>query len=112
MGNPIVEMRRSYDRLISTMGFPILVRLHLYIESGPCFFVFRLLSFCTFLTENKGPVSMPNEALALCRQIIHRHETVRWEYAVIYCFQVICVRLKLFAFSQLNRQMYLMAKPV
>ena len=35
IGNPIVEIRRSYDRLISTMGFPILVRLHLYIESGP-----------------------------------------------------------------------------
>ena len=32
--NPIVEIRRSYDRLISTMGFLILVR-HLYIESGP-----------------------------------------------------------------------------
>ena len=27
--------RRSDDRLISTIGFPILVRLHLYIESGP-----------------------------------------------------------------------------
>ena len=25
----------SYDRLISTMGFPILIRHHLYIESGP-----------------------------------------------------------------------------
>ena len=32
--NPIVEIRRSYGRLISTMGFPILVRWHLYIESG------------------------------------------------------------------------------
>ena len=31
-----MEVRRSYDRLISTMGFPILVRWHLYIESGPC----------------------------------------------------------------------------
>ena len=31
IGNPIVEIRRSYDRLISTMGFPILVRCHLYI---------------------------------------------------------------------------------
>ena len=30
-----MEIRRSYDRLISTMGFPILVRWHLYIESGP-----------------------------------------------------------------------------
>ena len=30
-----MEIRRSYDRLISTMGFPILARCHLYIESGP-----------------------------------------------------------------------------
>ena len=36
-GNPIVEIRRSYDRLISTMGFPLLVG-HLYIESGPWYF--------------------------------------------------------------------------
>ena len=35
VGNPIVEIRRSSDRLIFTMGFPILVRRHLYIESGP-----------------------------------------------------------------------------
>ena len=35
IGNPIMEIRRSYDRLISTMGLPILVRWHLYIESGP-----------------------------------------------------------------------------
>ena len=34
IGNPTVEIRRSYDHLISTMGFPILVRWHLYIESG------------------------------------------------------------------------------
>ena len=31
-----MEIGRSYDRLISTGGFPILVRRHLYIESGPC----------------------------------------------------------------------------
>ena len=30
-----VEIRRSYNRLISTMGIPILVRWHLYVESGP-----------------------------------------------------------------------------
>ena len=34
IGNPILEIRRSNDRLISAMGFPLLVR-HLYIESGP-----------------------------------------------------------------------------
>ena len=35
IGNPIMEIRRSYDRLISTIGFPILVRRHFYIESTP-----------------------------------------------------------------------------
>ena len=35
IGNPIVVIRWSYHRLISTTGFPILVRWHLYIESGP-----------------------------------------------------------------------------
>ena len=30
-----MEIRRSDDRLISTMVFPILVRPHIYIESGP-----------------------------------------------------------------------------
>ena len=38
IGIPIMEIRRSYDRLISIMGFPILVRLvrgHIDVESGP-----------------------------------------------------------------------------
>ena len=35
IGNLIVDIRQSYDRLISTMEFPILVRWHLYIGSGP-----------------------------------------------------------------------------
>ena len=39
VGGPIVELRRSYHRLISTMGFPTLVRLRLYIESGPWLYV-------------------------------------------------------------------------
>ena len=34
IANPIVEIRRSDHRLISTMGFLILIR-HLYIEWGP-----------------------------------------------------------------------------
>ena len=37
--NPNAEKRRSYDRLISAMGFPILVRRHLYIWSGPRLFI-------------------------------------------------------------------------
>ena len=35
IGIPIVEIRRPYDHLISTMGIPIPGRWHLYIESGP-----------------------------------------------------------------------------
>ena len=35
IGNPIVEIRQSYDCLISTMVFPVLVRQYLDIESGP-----------------------------------------------------------------------------
>ena len=38
IGNPIVEIRRLLDlldRLISTIGFVLLVRCHLYIELGP-----------------------------------------------------------------------------
>ena len=41
-----MEIRRSYDRLISTMGFPILVRWHLYIESGP--WLLNLFLCCLF----------------------------------------------------------------
>ena len=33
-GIPIVEIRQSYNHLISKMGFPILVRWHLYTASG------------------------------------------------------------------------------
>ena len=38
------KSQRWLDRLISTMGFPILVRWHLYIESGPCYFQYFLKS--------------------------------------------------------------------
>ena len=35
MGDPMVEITRSSDRLISTMGFPIPIRRCLNIESAP-----------------------------------------------------------------------------
>ena len=38
-----MEISRSYDRLISTMGFPTLVRCHLYIESGPWSWNWKIL---------------------------------------------------------------------
>ena len=40
VGVPIVERRRPYDRLLSTVGFPVLVGWHLYIVSSPGFFFF------------------------------------------------------------------------
>ena len=62
IGNPIVEMRRSSDRLISTMGSPILVRCHLYIESWPrCAFFFVICVNVLY-----GPIcnlDMPNGIL-------------------------------------------------
>ena len=35
IGNPAVEIRRSLGCLITRKGFPIIVRLHLYIEPSP-----------------------------------------------------------------------------
>ena len=35
IGIPIVEIRQSCDCLISTVEFPILVRLQVYMQSGP-----------------------------------------------------------------------------
>ena len=51
-GNPIVEIRRSYDRLISTMGFSIRVRWYVYIESGPSF-RFRYRRFFSKLSSRR-----------------------------------------------------------
>ena len=37
--NPTMEIRQCYDCLISPMGFPVLVRRHLYIKSGPILYL-------------------------------------------------------------------------
>ena len=60
-----MEIRRSYYRLISTVGFPILVRCHLYIESGPwcCLFSFFSYSCCVL----KGDLNLlVNFFLGIC----------------------------------------------
>ena len=36
IGNPIAEIRRKYDRLHSTVGFPILIKLHFLLNQAPC----------------------------------------------------------------------------
>ena len=58
-----MEIRRSYDRLISTMGFPILVRLYLYIESGPR---------AQWLTRSPD-TSIPNMLYVSCLKIISNY---------------------------------------
>ena len=44
-----MEIRWSSDRLIFIMGFPILVRCHLYIESWPSALAMELLQSCAKL---------------------------------------------------------------
>ena len=60
-----MEIRRSYDRLISTMGFPILVRRDLYIESGP-WLQYADVIFCTcwkrFPCKHTTGLNWPNAA--------------------------------------------------
>ena len=60
-----MEIKRSYDRLISTIGFPILARWHLYIESGPCLLQKQLTIqwqtqwyFCVSLSQNSGSINI------------------------------------------------------
>ena len=46
------KISRSYDRLISTMGFPILIRCHPYIESGP--WTPTWFTLCLQMPQNLG----------------------------------------------------------
>ena len=62
-----MEIRRSYDRLISTMGFPILVRWHLYIESGPCRPMFLSLNMMSWVCIGSGNGLAPNRHQAIAR---------------------------------------------
>ena len=50
-----MEIRRSYDRLISTMGFPIPVRWHLYNESGPRLSAATVLTLCKINVYTRFP---------------------------------------------------------
>ena len=44
MGIPMLKIRRMWDRLILSMGIPILVRRHLYIETPPDSYKYTHLS--------------------------------------------------------------------
>ena len=74
-----MEIRRSYDRLISTMGFPILIRRHRYIESG--------LWFTEAYTCITCPVCVDIYAMAIARA------NVTYQVCYLYKFgkpSVIC----------------------
>ena len=51
----LVEIRGSYDRLILTMAFPMLVRRHRYIESGP----WQLIEALTFSVPQIQSILLP-----------------------------------------------------
>ena len=61
IGNPLVEIRRSYHRLISTMGFPILVRRHHYIESGPRTWETPFATHCCGRRVNHSTMAHPSK---------------------------------------------------
>ena len=59
--NPIVEIRRSWNRLISTMGFSILVRRHLFTEPESWFrrWYVAIFIFKTWCTDpDPGGISL------------------------------------------------------
>ena len=72
-----MEIRRSYDRLISTMGFPILVRQHPYIESGPRSSVARGMSTNPYVSS-RLLVNLRNSHLHNCVNVISKE---LWGYS-------------------------------
>ena len=75
-----MDIRRSYDRLISTMGYPILVRWHLYIELGARLHLLRCWRGNGGITWTKQTRSMVPNAANLSRYVRypwwrHRMET-------------------------------------
>ena len=51
-------MERFYDRLISTMGFPVLVRRHLYFEPGPRIFAATVHSCTVSIYMVRNPIQI------------------------------------------------------
>ena len=74
--NLIMEIRRSYDRLISTIGFPIyiLVRWHLYIESVP-----QCIKRSAIFDHSPTPIRYINTVKPVCND--HLYNEI---YNVIY----------------------------
>ena len=72
---PIIEIRRSWDRLIFIMRIPIMVKQHLHTETPPgssgdgeyCSFINDMISFLWFqhmIRSDYNPASIPFDCLA------------------------------------------------
>ena len=88
IGNPIMKIRRSDDRLISTMGFPILVRWHLYIETGPrasLALVFTLFSR-NILVSASEMLTVSGPSTIACPKYL---TTINHKYIYIYRYMYI-----------------------
>ena len=66
-----MEIRRSYDRLISTMGFPILVIRHLYIDIG---------TWSVRQCHIMALTTVTNRSLMSCQLLINKVD----EYCVVH----------------------------
>ena len=66
-----MEIRRSLDRLISAMGYPILIRFYLCIESGPSCSITKV-----FCTNNQFPQKIKIQTRRKLPRVIWG-----WEYS-------------------------------
>ena len=73
-GIPMLNIRRSHDRLILDMGIPILVRRHLYIEMAPWFFKWVSVTWTEYKLLAEYPLWAPGKIpLDL---LIHAKDTI------------------------------------
>ena len=79
-----MEIRRSHDRHISTMGFPILVRRHLILNRGPGP-IFYLLSWVKPLNKSLDLVFEPNQVSygVSCLSFLH-DDVIKWKHIPSY----------------------------
>ena len=76
-----MEIRQSYNCLISTMGVPILIRWHLYIESGPR----PLTGLLHWHWTKSSQYSSASEATLnnMGSSLISQYNTVQWHYNMV-----------------------------
>ena len=87
IGNPIVEIRRSYDRLISTMGFPILVY---WIKSqvSYCWQHMLVVTSCSCLWVICGHWHNQTSYGQCSATAGQPHMRQHWWYVVLSCYHI------------------------